>query len=146
MRQLRSFFRLSTTDKRLLITSAALLGAIRLGLWLIPFHLLRRFLSKFNREPRTASHIDDAVLSKIVWAMSVLGSRLPGSCLTQALATQLMFGRRGRATTLRIGVALTEEGEFRAHAWLETEGKIIIGGSESRNRFSLLPPLKEEVR
>lgn len=146
MKQLRSFFHLPGSDQRLLITSAGLLAAIRLGLWLIPFHLLRRLLRRFNRETRTANAADDAMLSKIVWAVSVLGNRLPGSCLTQALATQLMLGRRGRPTTLRIGVALTEEGSFMAHAWLETEGKIIIGGSESRSRFSLLPPLKEELR
>ena len=146
MKRLRSFFHLPGSDKRLLITSAALLATIRIGLWLIPFHLLRRWLGKFNKERRAADRPDDAGLNRIVWAMSVLGNRLPGSCLTQALATQLMFGRRGRITTLRIGVALTEEGAFRAHAWLETEGKIIIGGSESRSRFSLLPPLKEEVR
>jgi len=146
MKQLRSFFSLSASDQRLLFTSAALLAAIRLGLWLIPFHLLRRLLSKFNRETRSANAGDEAKLSKIVWAVSVLGNRMPGSCLTQALATQLMLGRRGRPTTLRIGVALNEEGAFRAHAWLETEGEIIIGGSESRSRFCLLPPLKEEVR
>ena len=146
MKQLRSFFSLSASDQRLLITSAALLAAIRLGLWLIPFHLLRRLLSKFNRETRSANAGDEEVLSRIVWAVSVLGNRMPGSCLTQALATQLMLGRRGRPTTLRIGVALNEEGAFRAHAWLETEGEIIIGGSESSSRFCLLPPLKEEVR
>jgi hypothetical protein len=146
MKQLRSFLSLSISDQRLLITSAALLAAIRLGLWLIPFHLLRRLLGKFNRETRSVSAADEAILSKIVWAVSVLGNRMPGSCLTQALATQLMLGRRGRPTTLRIGVSLTEEGAFTAHAWLETEGEIIIGGSENRSRFCLLPPLKEEVR
>jgi hypothetical protein len=146
MKHLRSFFHLPGSDQRLLITSAALLATIRLGLWLIPFQLLRRMLGKFNRTTRTATAADDVVLSKIVWAVSVLGSRLPGSCLTQALATQLLLGRWGRPTTLRIGVALDEEGAFMAHAWLENDGKIIIGGAQSRSRFSLLPPLKEEVR
>ena len=70
---------------------------------------------------------------------------MSGSCLSQALATQVMLGRRGRSATLRIGVA-NEEGAVKAHAWLETEGKIIIGGSQSRNRFSPLPPLTEELR
>lgn len=145
MRPLNSFIRLSATDKSLVITAAVVLGIIRLSLWLIPFHVLRRTLIKLNRAPRKGSDPDDA-LRRIAWAVSVVGSRFPGSCLVQALAAQLMLGRRGVLATLRIGVALDEEGAFRAHAWLESSGKIIIGGSQSRTRFSPLPPLKEELR
>jgi len=146
MKQLNSFIRLSAADKWLLITSAVLLGAIRLSLWLIPFHVLRKFLGKLNRAALEASDSHDDRLKRVVWAVSVLGSRMPGSCLVQALAAQLMLGRRGLSATLRIGVGLDAQGAFIAHAWLESKGEIIIGGSQSRTHFSPLPPLTEEFR
>ena len=146
MRSLNSLIRLSATDKWLLFTSAILLGAIRLGLWLIPFRVLRNSLGKLNRAPRQVTDTDDDALRRIVWAVSVVGNRLPRSCLVQALTAQLMLGRRGISATLRIGVAVDEQQAFIAHAWLESKGKIIIGGSQSTTRFSPLPPLKEELR
>jgi hypothetical protein len=101
-----------------------------------------------NRAARETHETDEAVLNRIVWAVSVAGRRLPraGNCLAQALATQVMLGRRGQAASLRIGVARDAEGEFRAHAWLEADGKIVIGGSQGLSRFVPLPPLKGEVR
>ena len=67
------------------------------------------------------------------------------TCLTQALATQFLLTRQGQVSSLRIGVTKTEAGEFKAHAWLESEGKIIIGGVEGSRRYTVLQPL-EEVR
>jgi len=145
MKRLRSFLRLSVADQLLLITSGVLLVAIRLGLWLVPFDVLRRFLNNLSRAPQ-AENTDEAALRRIVWAVSSIGGRFPRSCLTQALATQVMLGRRGYVASLRIGVALNEDGALRAHAWLETDGKIIIGGSQSRTHFSPMPPLKEQPR
>lgn len=101
-----------------------------------------------NRAPLGTRETDEALLSRIVWAVSVVGRRMPraGNCLTQALGTQVMFGRRGHAATLRIGVARSDDGEFRAHAWLEADGKIVIGGSPTLSSFVPLPPLNGEVR
>lgn len=48
------------------MTSAALLAAIRLGLWLIPFHVLRRFLGKMNRVSRERHETDEGVLTRLV--------------------------------------------------------------------------------
>ena len=39
-----------------------------------------------------------------------------------------MLARRCYASQLQIGVA-REEGEFKAHAWVECEGQIIIGAA-----------------
>lgn len=65
------------------------------------------------------------------------------SCLTQALATEFLLARRGQISSLLIGVTKTEEGEFKAHAWLESDGKIIIGGVQGSRRYTVLQPLGE---
>ena len=49
--------------------------------------------------------------------------------LNQALVTQMLLARRGYPALLHIGVAKGKEGQFQAHAWVESEGKVVIGGS-----------------
>jgi len=43
----------------------------------------------------------------------------------------VIIGRHGYPVMLRIGVARSEEGEFEAHAWIESDGVIVIGGAKS---------------
>ena len=49
------------------------------------------------------------------------------TCLVQALSTQILLGRHGHAGKVHIGVALDPELGFRAHAWVESQGKILVG-------------------
>jgi hypothetical protein len=67
--------------------------------------------------------------------------RVPHStCLTQALAAQWLCAWFGRATTLRIGVAKGNDKPFRAHAWLESEGRVLVGGeSLAEEEYAVLP-------
>jgi hypothetical protein len=69
--------------------------------------------------------------------------RTPGlkTCLAQALAAQVLLTRRGYPALLRIGVAKGERQQLQAHAWVESEGKIVIGGSELE-RYTPLAVLK----
>ncbi len=70
------------------------------------------------------------------------GSRLvPGStCLVQALAGQWLLQGEGYPAQLRIGVSKAEG--FEAHAWVELEGKVLIGDSEVSARFTPFPPVE----
>lgn len=58
-------------------------------------------------------------------------------CLTQALAARYLLSRGGVPSVLQIGV--TRDGsELQAHAWLEREGVVIIGGEQSPARYQRL--------
>lgn len=66
----------------------------------------------------------------ITWAVRRVSRSVPGAtCLTQALAAQLLLSRRGHASRLRIGVTRPADERLRAHAWLERDGVILIGGA-----------------
>ncbi|MBI5411081.1 MAG: lasso peptide biosynthesis B2 protein, partial [Nitrospirae bacterium] len=67
---------------------------------------------------------------RIAWAIHVASRYLPGTgnCLVQALATQGLLARHGNPACVRIGVANDEDGRFKAHAWVECDGTIVIGG------------------
>jgi hypothetical protein len=66
---------------------------------------------------------------------------VPGaSCLTQALAAQYLLARSGHRSQLRVGVAQDPSGRLLAHAWLVSDGRVVIGGSSRKlARYSLLP-------
>lgn len=148
MSPLRRFFHLPLGDQRLLISSAALLVAVRIGLSLVPFHQLRKSLARMKGVSRQSRETDEAIMNRVVWAVSAAARRMPrtGDCLAQALTTQVILGRRGRSATLRIGVGRSDDGQFKAHAWLEADGNVVIGGSQALSGFVALPPLKEKVR
>ena len=65
------------------------------------------------------------------------------TCLTQALALRSLLAADGRPSALRLGVARERRG-FEAHAWLESEGRILIGGGDVQ-RYTPLPTLAREA-
>lgn len=146
MNRLRNFLRLPSSDRCLLISAALLLGTIVLGLWLLPLLTLRRLLGRLA-EPRTSrQEAEAASAARVVWAVATASRYVPGAstCLTRALAAQVLLARRGEVACLRIGVA-RREGRFQAHAWLESQGKVIFGGSELGG-YAPLPALDGEKR
>jgi hypothetical protein len=131
MKRLRKFIRLQPTDRRLLIKAALLLGAIRLGLWLLPFQTLRSLLARAAREPTGLPHAVQPSSDQIAWAVRVGSHYVPGAktCLPQALVAQVLLERCGYPARLRVGVVKGGEGQLEAHAWVESQGRIVVGGS-----------------
>jgi Transglutaminase-like superfamily len=53
------------------------------------------------------------------------------TCLTKALAGQVLLTHYGHSTVVHVGVTKEKgAGTFQAHAWLESDGKVLIGASE----------------
>ncbi len=146
MQRLRKFLHLNQRDCRLLVNAAILLGTIRLGLWLLPFQTLRRLLARMTQTATELQQPNQASVGRVVWAVEVVSRYTPGGvkCLARALATQVLLGRRGHLTQLRIGVAKNEEGKLEAHAWVESQGKVVIGRLRDLSRFTPLPSLEGE--
>jgi hypothetical protein len=85
-------------------------------------------------------------VDRIAWAVSLAGRYVPrATCLTQALAMQILLKREGIAVQLHLGVAKDEQGRVTAHAWLEQDGRVLIGGGslESYIMFDNLERLYE---
>ena len=61
------------------------------------------------------------------------------TCLTQAIAAQIMLSRCKISSTIFIGIAIPGRNEFSAHAWLESGERILLGGTrESLKGFTAL--------
>jgi hypothetical protein len=126
-----------------ILTTFILLATIRLGLWLLPFQTLLQGLEKLGKSESLSLSISSSLsISRIIWMVNVSSRYLPGvKCLARALTTQVLLNRYGYSSELQIGVAKSEQGELEAHAWVEYQGKVIIGGLSTLSRFVPLPRL-----
>jgi hypothetical protein len=133
MRRLRSFLVLRVSDQCLLVEAVVILGLVRLGLRVLSFRLLWRLLDRPIRSAFWAPPGDSAVADRITWAVGVASPYVLGvrPCLAQALAARFLLGRRGLPALLRVGVTRAGSGRVQAHAWMETDGRVVTGGSPS---------------
>ena len=140
MKHLSKFLRLSTAERQLLVKVALLSGVIKLGTRLLPFRTLWHLLAWAAGTRVGPWRADHTPPERIVEAVEAASRHVPGvkTCLIQALTVQTLLVRRGYPALLHIGVAREgEQGQFRAHAWGESEGRIIIGGSKPKRYSSL---------
>lgn len=144
MQRLLKFLHLKQRDRLLLIKTALLLGTIRLGLWLLPFQTLRELLARITPTTSELEKTQQASVSRVVWAVNVVSRFMPGEvkCLARALATQALLRKYGYQAQLCIGVAKSEEGKLEAHAWIENQGRVVVGGLKDLARFTPLSNLE----
>ncbi len=150
LKRLHKFLYLSSADRRLVAQSVVLVWAMRLGLWLLPFRILRRLLARVTKSSSKLHKLqerDRASVDRVVWAVTIASRYVPAAtCLTQSLATKVLLSRRGHQASVHIGVARSEAGQFQAHAWVENDGIVVIGGPESQlKRYTPLPASGEET-
>jgi len=138
------FWSLSQRDRALLIQAVVWLGVTRIALWLLPFRIVRRLLARAAR-PSSPRRGPATARRRLVWAVSAARRAVPYStCLVQALAAEALFILHGHPADLRIGVVKNEAGGLIAHAWVESDGRVVLGNSSDFSRYAPLPPLPPE--
>jgi hypothetical protein len=127
MRRLARFVKLPAAERTLFLHALLLVGIIRLGLWLLPSRKSLEVVSGMCRHAR-----GDAVghsVDRLAWAVRAAARYVPlATCLTQALALQWLLVRSGHASSVHLGARKSPEGKFEAHAWIECENRVVIGG------------------
>ena len=137
MRRIRKFLNLSSAEQHLLIKAWILLGVIRLGLELFPFSTLRKLLDRLRI--KLGSLKKEFSEEQLVWSVTVVSRYIPkATCLAQALTMQLLLQQGGRSACLHIGVTEDEDGHLKAHAWVESQGRILMGGFDLHRYTHLL--------
>jgi len=103
-----------------------------MALWILPFRTVKNaaegaFLPRLFRRERSQR--------QVVWAVKLASRYVPhASCLPQALAAQILLRGAGIESQLRIGVQ--KDDGFRAHAWVERSGTVLIGGADESARYT----------
>lgn len=147
-RLLRRYWQLPSPYRKAVRQAVYWIVMIRAALEVVSFRRVLRYVEA-RAEAACAEHGTapaDAMahppVARTVWSIQAVGRRLMPQrpCLTQALVGRLLLAREGVATTLHIGVAKAAE-DLKAHAWLEHEGTILIGGAHARDEYRPFPAL-----
>jgi hypothetical protein len=141
MRRVRKFLSLSLREKFLLMEAAMLVLAIRVGLTLLPFSTLQKLLAKITRKNTDSDRKGRLSIDQLAWSVAAASHCVPeATCLVQALAIQVLLLRQGYPANLQIGVTKGDRGELQAHAWVESQGKVINTDSEIDHYTPLAVP------
>ncbi len=135
MERLRRYLGLPAAERRLFHRALAAVVWVRARLWLLPFPVIRRQIERepvprfTPRQPWTSEQIAQAVRRA--------GRCVPrASCLVLALAARELCAEAGHATRLHVGVRPGPP--FAAHAWLECEGRLLLGDEHAEEYAPLL--------
>jgi hypothetical protein len=139
--RLQRFRALEPAARGLFVRSAVLLPVIAASLRLRGFNAtqasLRRLLSSSHgAAPRFSPCASEeaARTARMVRAAAHYGLCRP-TCLEKSLALWWLLGRRGIASSLRIGARKANE-QFEAHAWIEVDGEALNELDEPHHHYA----------
>lgn len=138
MTKLVRFLSLDRGKKALALRTLYWILIYRVSLILFPVRSSRWSTAPLKK-PETSNEVSDPEApERIVRAVRIVSRFVPGAtCLTQALAARKLLEREGRIASLKIGVA--KDGTlFLAHAWLELDGRIILGKQAGHTSYYVL--------
>jgi hypothetical protein len=134
MGRLGKLRRLAWGERCLLASAFLVVASIRVALWLFPFRTLRPVLARLKSTTGPRRYPLAKPVERVPWAVAVAAAYVPGAtCLIHALAGQILLARHGEVSQLHIGVAREERVGVRAHAWLDHDGRVVIGNSSLGN-------------
>lgn len=104
---------------------------------LLPFSTLRKLL--YRSRSILGGNNKEFPEDRLVWSVGVVSRFIPkATCLAQAITTQFLLQQAGHQARLHIGVTEAEKGGLKAHAWVESQGKVLIGGVDLNQYTHLL--------
>lgn len=124
--------RLSGVGDRLRMAAVLWVGAVRVGLWILPLGWVRRLAGAASQSWLPRRRSDPPEAHAVGHAVEAARRAVPhATCLVLALAAQVLLVRLGRPAELHLGGTRSAGGEFEAHAWVESEGEVVVGGGPS---------------
>jgi Transglutaminase-like superfamily len=130
LRMIDRLLQLTWAERKLLAAAFFSIWAARICLWILPFETIRA-LAERDLTARDVPSDKRPSVAMIIRSIQATSRYVPqATCLIQALAGKMLCAAFGHKVCLKIGVGKDQEGKFRAHAWLEQCGRIILGRSD----------------
>lgn len=139
MRKLAKLLSLSVIERRLFLRAVFIVVCLRFKLRFLPFEKLKGALSKPKFRFALSKSFRSCSLDQIVRNVKRVVRFIPGkdTCLVRAMAAQILCLEEGYPVRFHIGVSKDERDLFKAHAWVENEGHVLIG-EEDRSFYQPL--------
>ena len=119
---IRRLARLSTAERALLVRAAVNLVSARIALSLVGFRRTRRLFAM-----RPSPHTSEWSPHRVAWAVQAVSRVVPGStCLVRSLTLERLLRSDGHPARLRLGVAHAAAARLAAHAWVESDGAVLL--------------------
>lgn len=132
-RRLRSFTAPPALNQRLFLKSLIYLWFFRLAVWVLPYRQIRCLENRTQTWTNPVTpRVDPQELAHVLMTASRYVPRT--TCLIKALAGSYLFTGQGHTVQLVIGAHITAE-KFEAHAWLESGGRVVLGGVNDLKRY-----------
>lgn len=126
-------------ERASLAKTLLLVVRIRSQLFFFPKSSVKRLLSATDLGPDTVGKPDWKLIEQTVSSVKRCCRFVPGAtCLTQALSVFILLRRHHQQSNLRIGVEKDSANRFRAHAWVEIGGTVVIGDLPDLKRYTIL--------
>lgn len=138
--RLKRFLLLPYPEKKLIVRAAALLIVLRFGLSVFSLPRTQRILKAFSRPRRPEKETPEAIAGVVERCSRHLPVKT--TCLTRALTAQTLLARSGISSRLQIGVRKDDGGLLEAHAWVEQDGRILIGSGDDGRGWGYSPILE----
>ena len=142
MNKLYKFIALPWRGKVLYLKTALWLLAVKVGLYLLPFNRLRAWMARSSQTDGKSSDIND--MHAIILAIERISQFLVPlriNCLPQALVGHRLLRQKGFNVQLKIGVLKNHGDQLTAHAWIEYEGRVVLGDLRGLEQFAAFPAL-----
>lgn len=137
MGRLVDFLSLTGPEKALIVTVSVLLAISRV---LLPIARLDPTRWTINVIAGSLPPYEPITQPNLVpWAVTAVDSTLPisFSCLMQALVAESIFSTHGYSSRVCFGVT-TDNGDLSAHAWVEQDGRVVLGELEDLSQYQRL--------
>jgi hypothetical protein len=136
MSAIRKFLRLKREARRLHLQVLMLMAWVSV---VVHFRGLPGILKEHRRRPNIRPRHQPIPHHEIALAVTRASRYVPGaSCLVQAIVTSRLLNREGYDSVIRVGVQSPNNGGLLAHAWVECEGEVVVGGASSTTSYRTL--------
>ena len=143
MSKLRRVFALSASDWVLLAQAWMWFVVVEVGLTCLPFQKALRVIQRTGIQrtftAKEGIQVHSTIPERAAYCVGLAARAhvLNSTCLKKALVLYALLARRGFDAQLFIGAAKAIEGQLDAHAWLECQGKTLLG-EPAPGRYSTL--------
>lgn len=139
MKKVYRFFILPNYEKKIISQAIGWLMFFRLLLWFVSYKRLKSIFSFEDTDSLNSTNVDWGKIKIVTRSVKKCSQYLPFmTCLVQALATRKILNSIGQSSSIKLGVGRDDDNNFVAHAWVEANGRIIIGKSNDFYRYSLM--------
>jgi hypothetical protein len=118
---------------RVLGEALVTLAAASLAIRLLPFRRTVELMQGSGGRPEPDRATAERLTNQCRWAVTRWADLVPWRtvCFQRGLALHLMLRRRGIPSTLHYGVAQDGPKGLRAHVWISSEGRPVLGVEEA---------------